>query len=256
MGENCPSTAVLTPKTINTRCDQMRSCNRFSHVCSPVFASRFGSVVVVVVVVVVVRTCSLYDVSVHAIQQYAPNSNGRTPGSRKSRRPRHPFPALMAGVKTGRVPVYTALKGKPVDEQPTSPLTSQHEHRTSTTVDELLQVIDHTAPVVAYNKHATTSPEYNESNWESSAVFSTSAQENCTTCTNEVEHLINVLQLENLCGKRTATVGSRLSPTTANELLGLHNKHQSPCQCTATREELWSAEQQDHGNRPLHHDRK
>ena len=27
-----------------------------------------------------------------------------------SRRPRHPFPALMAGVNPGRVPVYTALK--------------------------------------------------------------------------------------------------------------------------------------------------
>ena len=27
-----------------------------------------------------------------------------------SRRPRHPFPALMAGVSPGRVPVYTALK--------------------------------------------------------------------------------------------------------------------------------------------------
>ena len=30
-----------------------------------------------------------------------------------SRRPRHPFPALMAGVNPGRVPVYTALKKKP-----------------------------------------------------------------------------------------------------------------------------------------------
>ena len=33
------------------------------------------------VVVVVVRTCSLYDVSLHVIQQYAPNSGGRSPGS-------------------------------------------------------------------------------------------------------------------------------------------------------------------------------
>ena len=55
------------------------------------------------------------------------------------------------------VPVHRALKA-----QLTSPLTSQHEHRTSTTVDELRQVIDHTAPVVAYNGHATTSPELNE----------------------------------------------------------------------------------------------
>ena len=31
-----------------------------------------------------------------------------------SRRPRHPFPALMAGETPGRVPVYTALKTHPV----------------------------------------------------------------------------------------------------------------------------------------------
>ena len=43
-------------------------------------------VVVEVVVVVVVGT----DV---------PNSGGRTPASQDSRRPRHPFPAVMAGVK-------------------------------------------------------------------------------------------------------------------------------------------------------------
>ena len=31
-----------------------------------------------------------------------------------SRRPRHPFPALMAGETPGRVPVYTVLKTHPV----------------------------------------------------------------------------------------------------------------------------------------------
>ena len=31
-----------------------------------------------------------------------------------SRRPRHPFSALMAGVNPGRVPVYTAQKSLPV----------------------------------------------------------------------------------------------------------------------------------------------
>ena len=31
-----------------------------------------------------------------------------------SRRPRHPFPALMTGEAPGRVPVYTALKSLPV----------------------------------------------------------------------------------------------------------------------------------------------
>ena len=51
----------------------------------------------VVVVVVVVWTCCLYDVSVHATQLLAVNSGGRTPWSQDSRRPCHPFPALMAG---------------------------------------------------------------------------------------------------------------------------------------------------------------
>ena len=50
--------------------------------------------------------------------------------------------------------------------------------------------------------------------------------------------------------RRAATVGSRLSPTTAHEQLDLHNKHRSLCQCAAIGEELRSAEQQDHGNRP------
>ena len=35
-----------------------------------------------------------------------------------SRRPRHPFPALMAGVNPGRVPVYTALKNHPITPRP------------------------------------------------------------------------------------------------------------------------------------------
>ena len=60
------------------------------------------------VVVVVVQTCSLNDVSVHAIQQNAPNSGGRSPGESDSRRPRHPFSALMAGVNPGPVPVHRA----------------------------------------------------------------------------------------------------------------------------------------------------
>ena len=32
-----------------------------------------------------------------------------------SGRPRHPFPALMAGEPPGRVPVYTALKSLPIN---------------------------------------------------------------------------------------------------------------------------------------------
>ena len=89
-----------------------------------------------------------------------------------SRRPRHPFPAMMAGVNPGRVPVHRAPKA-----QLTSPLTSQHEHRTSTTVDELRQVIDHTAPVVAYNGRATTSPELNEAAVELGSLLHVSTRE-------------------------------------------------------------------------------
>ena len=42
-GENCPSNAVLTRKTntINTRCDQMRSCNGLTCAHSTACASRF-----------------------------------------------------------------------------------------------------------------------------------------------------------------------------------------------------------------------
>ena len=47
-------------------------------------------------------TCSLYDISVLAEHLGA-----------SSRRLRHPFPALMAGVSPGRVPVHTAKKVKP-----------------------------------------------------------------------------------------------------------------------------------------------
>ena len=95
---------------------------------------------VVVVVVVVVRTCILYDVSVHAIQQYAPNSGGRTPGSKL---PASPPPLLRP-----------SGGGQPWLKAATSQLTSQHEHRTSTTVNELQKVIDNTAPVVAQKGHA------------------------------------------------------------------------------------------------------
>ena len=48
-------------------------------------------------VVVVVLTVCLTYVSVQKRPRDAPNSGGRTPGSQDSRRPRHPFPALMAG---------------------------------------------------------------------------------------------------------------------------------------------------------------
>ena len=53
----------------------------------------------------------VYDV---CLSPYAPTKNAPDWVAEhlgaSSRRPRHPFPALMAGVNPGRVPVYTALK--------------------------------------------------------------------------------------------------------------------------------------------------
>ena len=56
--------------------------------------------------------------------------------------------------------------------------------------------------------------------------------------------------------QRAATVGARLSPPRQNpeNMLDLHNQHQSPCQCTATGESRWLTEK-DHGNLPVRHDR-
>ena len=68
--------------------------------------------------------------------------------------------------------------------------------RMSITVDELRHVIDHTG---------MQQPVQNSTrcNCGSSAVSSTSAVENCRTCTTNVDHLINVLQKESHCGNRT-----------------------------------------------------
>ena len=51
-----------------------------------------------------------YDVCVspYASTKHAPSLGARLPG-RNSQRPRHPFPALMAGVNPGPVPVHRAL---------------------------------------------------------------------------------------------------------------------------------------------------
>ena len=92
-------------------------------------------VVVVVAVVVMVRTCRYHCTSMHLVRV------AEHLGRRDSRRPRHPFPALMTGVNPRPVPVHRALEAQPPS-----------------------QLIDHTAPVVAYNGHATTSSEFNESN--------------------------------------------------------------------------------------------
>ena len=60
--------------------------------------------VVVVVVVVVVRTFSLYDVSIHATQQYAPNSRWQVTWKSDSWRPRHPEPSTTRNSSSSRAP--------------------------------------------------------------------------------------------------------------------------------------------------------
>ena len=68
-----------------------------------------------VVVVVVVRAIEYgVCVSPYAPTTNAPNWVAEHLGA-SSRRPRHPFPALMAGETPGRVPVYTALKSDPIN---------------------------------------------------------------------------------------------------------------------------------------------
>ena len=56
---------------------------------------------------------SRHGESVLARASYASNSVAEHLGA-SSRRPRHPFSALMAGATSGRVPVYTAQKRDPI----------------------------------------------------------------------------------------------------------------------------------------------
>ena len=65
----------------------------------------------------------MYDVHVspHASTKNAPNLGAKSPG-RNSRRPRQSFPALMAGVNPGPVPVHKTL-----------PSTSSERHAVSAT---------------------------------------------------------------------------------------------------------------------------
>ena len=69
---------------------------------------------------------SQHGVSVQARADYAPNWVAEHLGA-SSRRPRHPFPALMAGETPGRVPVYTALKTHPVNPR-TAPVDLYRQH--------------------------------------------------------------------------------------------------------------------------------
>ena len=146
---------------------------------------------------------------------------------------------------------------------------------TSKTIDELRHVIDHTAPVVPHNGHVNDLVQRIQRGATVGARLSlhVCTRGICCACTTRASNtLVNVLQLEKRDGNWTkgicicATTGCRL-PGPKHEYDELHcgistvshncarpagpaQKHRSPCQCTATGEELWSAEQQDHGNGP------
>ena len=115
---------ITVARAMRMDCCSCRSIERSlpsdaTHWCSPARLLHIWSLnkrrrktclSLVVVVVVVVQTL-LFDMNVSPLHAnaHAPNSGGRTAGSQDSRRPRHPFPALMAGVNPGPVPVHRAL---------------------------------------------------------------------------------------------------------------------------------------------------
>ena len=113
-------------------------------------------------------------------------------------------------------------------------------------------------------------PKYDELQLWELGCLSTCALQNCWTCTNEVDHLINVLQLENLYGKRTKGIcicaTTEVSTTLSKEFDELQ-LWDLDCLLTArpitnvdhlvNELQLWNPHgHKDHGNQPLHHNRE
>ena len=73
-----------------------------------------------------------------------------------------------------------------------------------------------TASVVALDGHATTGPEVNELQlWELGCLLHDRTRGICWTCTTNIDHLVNVLQQENLNGiLNSKTIGSGLCTMT------------------------------------------
>ena len=87
-----------------------------------------------------------------------------------------------------------------------------------------------TASVVAHNGHATTGPEFNELQlWELGCLLHDKTQRICWTCTTNINHLVSVLQLENLDGLLNRTMGICLCAmtgmSTTNDELQLRRLH-------------------------------
>ena len=189
-----------------------------------------------------------------------------------SRRPRHPGSQRPDGRRPNRRHHVDPLLRTKMSTSSGDELNMGHFHcrnrlcmitRTSIAVDELRHVIDHRH--LSLHKTGMQQPVQSSTscNSGSSAVSSTSALENCWTCTTNVDHLVNVLQLENLCGKtdhgnlhlrhdrgfndvnqriqRAATVGSRLSSHRQQRRICTTCKHghRPPCP-HGTGETLWS----------------
>ena len=122
---------------------------------------------VVVVVVVVVRTCVLHESVCPFPCAHASNSGGRTPGSKLPASP-PPLPRPNGGGQPGPVPVHRALNPPSNSRLCMDTGTSKLSMNCATSLTK--------ASVVAHNGHATT-------------------------CTANVDHLINELQLGKLCGE-------------------------------------------------------
>ena len=152
----------------------------------------------------------------------APNCGGRTPGRQTPGVPA--TLGLNVQMDGGRkmlqncskLPLNAATMPTPLlrTKMPTSSgdeLNMGHFHcrnrlcmitGTTKAVDELRHVIDHRHSVVAHQRACQQpGPKFNELQlWELGCL--PRLRTTCWTCTTNVDHLINVLQLENLCGKR------------------------------------------------------
>ena len=138
------------------------------------------SLVVVVVVVVVVLTVRLTYVSVHIRPQDAPNWVAEHLGA-SSRRPRHPFPALMAAV-------YLCTRPHKTSQSMSANCGASTVYCTVSTIPGTCRSNDrHESNVSSINVATVgtrpTSPRLHP---------------NCWSCTTNIDHFLNVLQLEKL----------------------------------------------------------
>ena len=146
---------------------------------------------------------------------HASHSGGRTPGSQDSRRPRHPVSALMAGVNHGPVPLHRAYRH--IHNRKKCTCGTQSSKLNTCTISMICGMTPRSAPhressncetiavsctlnqasVVAHNGHVTTTSCNNELQlWDRGCLLPVCTR-NCWTCTTDIEHRVNGLQLRN-----------------------------------------------------------